>query len=167
MENVTIYEGPLRGWLRAQMLSAADVDDILQEAFLKVYQASRERPISSPKAYLFATARNLVRGRARALRNAQPVSLDNDDVVALFADGDDTPRQVAAAEELEMLTQAIQHLPRKCRRILTLMKIYGMSQKEVAAELSISPKTVENQCAIGMRKIARYFERQAKSERQT
>jgi RNA polymerase sigma factor (sigma-70 family) len=47
----------------------------------------------------------------------------------------------------------------RCRQILTLRKIYGLSQKEVAAELGISEHTVEAQGTIGLRKLAEYFER--------
>jgi RNA polymerase sigma-70 factor (ECF subfamily) len=69
------------------------------------------------------------------------------------------PGAVARAEELQLLTQAIQSLPTRCRQILTLRKIYGRSQKEVAAQLGISEHTVEAQGTIALRKLAEYFER--------
>jgi RNA polymerase sigma-70 factor (ECF subfamily) len=58
-----------------------------------------------------------------------------------------------------MLTQAIQSLPTRCRQVLTLRKIYGLPQKEVAAQLGISENTVEAQGVIGLRKLTEYFER--------
>jgi len=64
---------------------------------------------------------------------------------------------VARSQELEMLTQAIQSLPTRCRQILTLRKIYGLSQKEVAAELGISEHTVEAQGTIALRKLGEFF----------
>ena len=67
--------------------------------------------------------------------------------------------EVARAQELELLTQAIQSLPTRCRQIITLRRIYGMSQKEVAAQLGIAEHTVEAQATIGLRKLAEYFER--------
>ena len=36
-----------------------EAEDVVQEAFVKVIQAQRERDIQSPKSYLFRTARNL------------------------------------------------------------------------------------------------------------
>lgn len=71
----------------------------------------------------------------------------------------DVPDRVARAQELELLTQAIQSLPARCRQVLTLRKLYGLSQKEVAAQLGISEHTVEAQGTIGLRKLAEFFER--------
>jgi RNA polymerase sigma-70 factor (ECF subfamily) len=67
--------------------------------------------------------------------------------------------EVARAQELELLTQAIQSLPTRCRQIITLRRIYGLPQKEVAAQLGISEHTVEAQGTIGLRKLTEFFER--------
>jgi RNA polymerase sigma-70 factor (ECF subfamily) len=50
-------------------------------------------------------------------------------------------------------------LPTRCRQIITLRKIYGLSQKEVAAQLGIAEHTVEAQGTIGLRKLGEFFER--------
>ena len=47
----------------------------------------------------------------------------------------------------------IDSLPEKCREIFIKSKIVGKKQKEIAAELNISLKTVENQMAIAYKKI--------------
>jgi len=57
------------------------------------------------------------------------------------------------------LIQAIQALPDRCRQIVTLRKIYGLSQKEVAERLAISEHTVEAQGSIGVRKCIEFFRR--------
>jgi RNA polymerase sigma-70 factor (ECF subfamily) len=59
--------------------------------------------------------------------------------------------------ELELLTQAIQSLPDRCREVLTLRKIEGLSQREIAARMGISEHTVEAQVANGMRRCAQFF----------
>jgi RNA polymerase sigma-70 factor (ECF subfamily) len=69
---------------------------------------------------------------------------------------------VARAEEIELLTHAIQSLPDRCRQVLTLRKIYGMSQREIATRLGIAEHTVEAQGAIGVRKCAEFFARHAR-----
>jgi RNA polymerase sigma-70 factor (ECF subfamily) len=76
---------------------------------------------------------------------------------------DDTPGvldALAHQEDFKHLIQAIQSLPERCRQIITLRKIYGLSQKEVAARLGISEHTVEAQGGIGLRKCMEYFRRQ-------
>ena len=59
----------------------------------------------------------------------------------------------------EILTKAIQSLPDRCRQVLTLRKIYGLSQKEIAASLGIAEHTVEAQVATGMRRCAIFLAR--------
>jgi len=58
---------------------------------------------------------------------------------------------------LQLLIQAIQSLPDRCRQVVTLRKIYGLSQKETAARLDITENTVEVQSAIGLRKCIEFF----------
>ena len=158
-ENVQPHEAMLRAWLRTQFPSAGDVDDIVQEAFVRVLQARESGAINSPKAFLFATARNLALMQLRHRRVERTDSLTETDVSRILDESSDVPGAVARAQELEILTQAIQSLPTRCRQILTLRKLYGMPQREIAAQLGISEHTVEAQGTIGLRKLAEFFER--------
>jgi RNA polymerase sigma factor (sigma-70 family) len=157
--HVQPHEALLRAWLKSRFSSDCDIDDIIQEAYLRVLQARETTSIESPKAFLFATARNLALGRVRHQKVAREDHLAEIDIQGVLDEGVDVPQAVAHAQELELLTQAIQSLPTRCRQILTLRKIYGMSQKEVAAQLGISEHTVEAQGTIGLRKLAEFFER--------
>ncbi len=158
-EHLQPHEAMLRAWLRGQVTSADEVDDIVQEAYVRVLQARETQTLDSPKAFLFATARNLALGRLRHRRVTENFALAESSAPGVLEDETDVPRAVARAQELELLTQAIQSLPTRCRQILTLRRIYGLSQKEVAAQLGISEHTVEAQGTIGLRKLAEYFER--------
>ena len=149
----------LRSWLKGQFPKVADVDDIVQEAFVRVLQARQTQAIASPKAFLFATARNLALGRVRHLKVESEFALTETASMGVCEESVDVAQAVARAQELELLTQAIQSLPARCRQIITLRRIYGLSQKEVAAELGIAEHTVEAQGTIGLRKLAEYFER--------
>jgi len=159
-EQVQPHEAMLRAWLRSRFPASCDLDDILQEAFARVMQARTTSEISSPKAFLFATARNLALGRLRHQRvTGETDALTENALESVLDEAADVPQAVARAQEFEMLTQAIQSLPARCRQVVTLRKIYGMSQKEVAAQLGISEHTVEAQGAIGLRKLGEFFER--------
>ena len=81
------------------------------------------------------------------------------DTIDILDENEDVSQAVARSEELELLTKAIQSLPTRCRQIITLRKIYGMSQKDIAKELEISVNTVETQGTIGMKKLGEFFER--------
>jgi RNA polymerase sigma-70 factor (ECF subfamily) len=65
----------------------------------------------------------------------------------------------AGAHELELLTQAIQALPEQCRQVLTLRKIYGLSQREIAARLGVAETAIEALVAEGLRRCAEVLSR--------
>ena len=57
-------------------------------------------------------------------------------------------------ERINNLNLLINNLPVKCRMVFRLIKEDGLKYKEAAALLNISVKTVENQLAIALKKIA-------------
>jgi RNA polymerase sigma factor (sigma-70 family) len=153
------HEPMLRAWLRSQFPAQADIDDIVQEAFVRVLKARAAGEVRSPKAFLFVTARNLALMQLRHRAVAREDSLTETELWGILDESIDVPQAVARAQELELFTKAIQSLPTRCRQILTLRKIYGMSQKDVAAELGIAEHTVEVQGTIALRKLSDYFAR--------
>lgn len=164
-EHVLPHEPLLRAWLRSRFPRGVELDDLVQEAFARVLHArAAGAAMRSPKAFLFATARNLA---LDILRHRQVsgedtlVSLESLDVL----DGSDgIPETVDRHEKLERLTTAIQSLPERCREVLTLRKVYGLSQKEIAARLGISECTVSAQLTIGVRKCTESFARDRREE---
>jgi RNA polymerase sigma-70 factor (ECF subfamily) len=61
---------------------------------------------------------------------------------------------VTARQELRVLHAAIEELPPRCRQIVLLRKVQGLSQKEVAKQMNISEVTVEHQVAKGIQLLA-------------
>lgn len=158
-DNLLPHEPMLRAWLKSQFPREQDLDDVVQDTFLRVLRARESGEVRSPRALLFATARNLViQNMRKAVRHGEFHLADWDELCVLDEEAG-VAKAVARAEQLEILTSAIQSLPTRCRRILTLRKIYGMSQQAIAKELGISVSTVESQGIIGMRKLAQYFAR--------
>ena len=158
-EHLLVHEPLLRAWLQSRFGSHVSVNDIIQEAYLRVLQNRRTDPINAPKAFLFATAHNLALNAARHARvrgehMAEP--LDESD---LLDENSNVRETVARYEELEILTKAIQSLPDRCRQIFTLRKVYGLSQADIARKLDLSVRTVNAQLTIGLKKCADYVVR--------
>ncbi len=161
VDEVLPHEADLRTWLlgRYPLVGETEIDDIVQEAFSRILKSHASDPIVNPRAFLFVTARNLALNQIRRFRKEQSTESDSPSPLAI-ADGANTPfESVALDEELKCLVDAIKELPERCQQIMILRKIYGFSQKEVAAKLDLSVRTVEAQIAIGLKKCAAYFRR--------
>ncbi|ARN73816.1 RNA polymerase sigma factor [Oceanicoccus sagamiensis] len=135
-----------------------EAEDVVQETFVKVIQAQRERDIQSPKSYLFRTARNL---------SLQQISKSSykltDDLGDLLTDSElmaskTLEEQFEARENFEIFCQAIRVLPLKCRRAFVLCRVYGFSQKEVASRMGITLSAVEGHLTRATRRCIDYME---------
>jgi len=158
-ENLQPHEPMLRAWLRSQFSDRNEIDDTIHDAYIRVLQTHAEKPICSPKAFLFATAHNCALMRIRKSKVRREISLADFELSDILVDKENITQAIARSEELEFLTQAIQSLPQRCRQIITLRKIYGISQRAIAKQLDISESTVETQGTIGIKKLSAYFRR--------
>lgn len=147
----------LRAWLLARFPTLPDVDDLVQESIARVLRARESSPIHSARALLFATARNLAVDLVRRQRvvRFEPITEETDSSVLM--DSSDVVATVSRHQEFELLTKAIQSLPRRCRRILTLRTAYGFTTKQIAEKLGVSESTVEKEMAKGIRACAAFF----------
>ena len=59
------YEAPLKGFFAKRVRNAADVDDLVQEVFVRLIGRGRGQPIERIEQYLFQTAANVLRDRNR------------------------------------------------------------------------------------------------------
>ena len=158
MQELHPHESMLRDWLGKRFNAISDFEDIIQEAYIRTVKRHRSNTVSAPKAFLFATARNLCLDAVRRNKVIPFVPLDSLDSGSTMDESTSAPDRMVAKEQFEIQTQAIQSLPKKCRRIFTLRKVYGLSLKQIAQELGISVKTVEAQISIGIKKSRQYFD---------
>jgi RNA polymerase sigma-70 factor (ECF subfamily) len=158
-EEVQPHEPALRAWLRSRFPTLGDADDLVQEAYARLLRVRGTGSVACPRAFLFITTRNLALNQLRHLRHEHPGDLKETDTSGVLDESVAIPESVAHAEDLQLLIHAIQSLPDRCRQVLTLRKIYGLSQKETADRLGIAEHTVEAQGAIGLRKCIIFFRR--------
>ncbi len=159
VEEVLPHEAALRAWLRARFPVVTDADDLVQETYARLMQAHATGPIACPRAFLFVTARNLALNHLRHQRIERPEGAAEIDALSVADERVGIPEALAHAEDFQILIRAIESLPERCRQVVTLRKIYGLSQKEAAERLGISEHTVEAQGSIGLQKCIEYFRR--------
>jgi len=158
VEEVLCHESELRRWLRNRFSLISDIENLIQEAYTRLIKAYESGPIANPRAFLFVTTRNLAFNEIRHFKHELKVTADD---LHPLVDWDDVAvnpfHRAALCEEVSLLKEAIRKLPKRCRQIITLRKLYGLSQREIANRLGISINTVENQGTIGLKKCAEYF----------
>ncbi len=120
-------------------------------------RAQRSGPVHSAKGLLFAIARNAVRDFIR--RNTRNTHVQITETVALpvLLDEHGVVESICRTQELALLKDAINSLPERCREVLLLRKIKGMSQRDIAKLLGISENTVESLAVKGARRCAQYL----------
>jgi len=138
-------------YLRRSWRDQWEIPDLRQDAFVRVYEAALQEKPFNPKQFLFQVARNLMIDRSRRKNVLSFDSFADFDEMEADADKPNVEQSMAAGQELLLLRAAIGALPSRCREVVTLRKVEGLSQREVARKMGISEGTVERQVANGIR----------------
>ena len=134
-------------------------EDITQESFLRLYRhLSDERPVESPKAWLFAVAHNLAVDSMRG--ESQFKTLDE----STWEQMEDSRSRAQNDHEKTMLEQERRELLRKAVMDLTPLqreclhlRAEGLRFREIAELLRISISTVADAIRRATAKLARVF----------
>jgi RNA polymerase sigma-70 factor (ECF subfamily) len=157
-EEVLPHERDLRAYVR-RYSREAEVDDVVQESFLRLLRARETGTIANARAYLFRTARNAVCSVFRRPKLFSDSGLTEADRLGVVYEQASVAEQVSLADDIRLLLDAIDALPPRCREIYIFRKLQGLSQKEIAARLGLSEQTVQVQVARGARKCADFLSR--------
>lgn len=159
-EEVQPHEPDLRAWLGRRFPGLSDVDDLVQDSFLKLVRARNSGRVAEARPYLFAVARNAALDRFRRDRVSGLGRAVDADSVALVGESADAAALSDRDRQMTMLTEAIEALPTRCRLVLKLRKLQGLSHREIAGRLGVSENTVNAQIAKGVARCREYFQAQ-------
>ena len=132
----------------------------MQEAYLRLVRAKGAGKVRQARPYLYTTARNAALDLFRHERVVPMERLAEMSELRVLDQGSETLDTLTHDEELAHLAAAIETLPERCRDVLVLRKLHGLSQKEIAAKLGISENTVAAHASAGMRRCIAYFREQ-------
>jgi RNA polymerase sigma factor (sigma-70 family) len=154
IREVLAHEGALMRHLSRVWPNRAEIGDIRQEAYVRIYEAARKARPLAPKSFLFATARNLMADRIRRERVVCIETRGELDALNVLIDEISPERRTSAREELAQLARAFERLPLRCREVMWLTRVENLSQQEVAQRLGVGEKAVEKQVSRGIRLLA-------------
>lgn len=142
---------PVCRTIRRFVSDPATVEDLAQEVFLRFWVKRESLAVkSSLPAYLRRMAVNEALAYLRRQRN----HIQDDSFPRLAAPPSDDAEERLLQSELEhQLRMAIHELPPRCRTIFQLSRFEELSYKEIAQQLDISVKTVENQMGKALKHL--------------
>lgn len=143
------YYTPLGMYVLRFCGDADEAEDIVQETFSTVWErfSSSELP-EQIKSYLYRVANNIAIDRLRKKNGKDSfISFEDAEIAEVSEEAIDTSERDAR------LWIAIGKLPYRCRQVFLLAKRDGLSHAEIAEELDISVKTVENQIAKALKTL--------------
>jgi RNA polymerase sigma factor (sigma-70 family) len=144
------YYAPLMSFFRKRTRQTADVQDLVQQVFLRLAQYRDMEKIRNVEGYIFQTASNTLKDHARnaAVRHRflnQQIESDHP------AHSEFSPERVLLGREsVALLTAALRKLPERTRDILTLRCFEGLKHAEIARLQGISVRAVEKHIERGL-----------------
>ena len=148
--EVLPHEPALRAWLRSQFPTVADVDDVVQECYVRLLRSRAHGTIANPRSYLFSLARNLVLDQFRRRRASPVVAVPDTDQCEVPSATPTADEAASRAQEIELVLQAIDALPERCREIMMMRKCQELPNAEIARRLGLSVNTVNAQIVLGL-----------------
>ncbi len=134
--------------------SKENAEEIVSDVFIAVWNdRAKLNKIDDLQLYIYVAVKNNAVRKAKQLNKNSTVSLEHIHVEmdSLYQ----TPEErMLSGETVGKIETAINNLPNKARLILKLAKEDRMKYKDIASLLNISVKTVDNQLAIALRKLA-------------
>jgi RNA polymerase sigma-70 factor (ECF subfamily) len=147
------YSGLLRPFLRKYTQTGADIEEVIQETFMKVW-INRDRlpEVEQPKSWLYKIASRTFLNYAGKLANERKNVLQA--VVSAATTESITPFEKTAIKEIQKTIQlAVGRLTEQKKRVFTMSRDQGLKPAEIAQKLGMPVGTVKNQLSAALKDI--------------
>jgi RNA polymerase sigma factor (sigma-70 family) len=148
----------LKRFLTRFFSSSQDIEDVMQETYLKAYRAEKERVINTPKAFLFRVARNTALKELERKSRQITQSIEDFQGSEVLSDESSVEDQVDARKKLGLFCDSALEMSPQVRRVFLMRKVYGMSYREISAQLGIAVSTAEKHVARGLEVCSTYMQ---------
>lgn len=158
IEFVRAEQSELLRFLTWKVNCPSAAADLVQELYLRVVTLTHPEAIRNPRTFLYTTAKHLAIDYLRQKDRAWPRSQPLERAVSVPASTPDAETAIDAKHRLAAVLQAIEEMPPKRRAVFILFKFEHKTYGEIAQELNISIRTVENHLTKAMAYCRARFE---------
>jgi RNA polymerase sigma factor (sigma-70 family) len=146
MRDVRALFGKLRRLLLSRGRSTDDIDDLVQEAFLRLQSYCRDHSVQNTEAFLVRVVLNLSHEKARRSRPYHTLA-DESELLAVL-DTASTPDEIYIEQQcLSRMRAGLERLTPRSREVFLMHRLDGKSYQQIAQELQISLSMVEKHIA--------------------
>lgn len=136
------YYASLVRFFKRRSRSTEDAADLAQDTFARL-SAADLRQIRKPASFLFTTALNLLRDRARSAQMRQEECTVYAEEAQLVCPAPQVERVLDGEQRIRVLEAALGELSPKCRAVFVLFHFDEVPQRDIADRLRISVSMVE------------------------
>jgi RNA polymerase sigma-70 factor (ECF subfamily) len=140
-----------------------DIDDLVQEVFVRLAAEGRLDSVNGVEAYLFRTAANLLKDHHRRLLSHEAGAHETY-VDALHEEAAQTlslERELLGREALEQLVAALFALPERTRMVWALYHFEDLAHQDIARRLGMARSTVEKHMSRASLHLLKHFDRKS------
>lgn len=155
VQEVLPLERALSSYIRRNWRMSEDVSELRQDIYENVLIGARRSFPANTRAYVYTVARNHLINNAKRARVVPIETMADLDSVNRDADFGifDAERNLNTRDDLRRAKEGIDKLPAKCREIILLQKVDGLTDREAAELLGVSIETVRRQIKLGMKAL--------------
>lgn len=157
LEQVFQHRAALHRYLSKLTSGAEDIEDLVQETYVRIYALPDFHQVESPKALLFRIAHNLAVERARRKKAQATDTMADLESLSVFSNEAPPDEQTDARRRFESFCAAVERLPPLCRRVFVLRKVHKLSHAEISEVLGVSASTIEKHVAKGLVRCRDYL----------
>ena len=143
----TLFTGHYKGMYSYACIilkDEAEAEEIVQNVFVRLWEKQNSIQIeTSLKAYLYRMVYNDCMNHIK--HRAVVLKFQKEKTYAMKNERDNSEDKIASTQLNEHLSNALRELPEQCRTIFQLSRFEDLKYREIAVQLGISEKTVENQ----------------------
>ena len=137
------HNAALRRFLTGMLRCEETAAEVAQEAYLRLLRFAPRQALRNSRAYLFQVAANAARDRLARQRTRDGVIDGGALPEILRCPRPDAEATASGRERLRLLSEAVDHLPPRCREVFLMSRLDGLGNAEIARKLGISRNMVE------------------------
>lgn len=142
------YYPKVLAFLRSFLQSGDDAEDVAQNVFVKLWMKREELLyMDHLDWYLFRMTMNMAINFSKTRKRYS--WMDGMDVPS----SSDVENRMDSRSRLAAVAKTVSGMPEKRKEVFILSRLHGLSHKEIAAKLKLSPKTVENHINLALKEL--------------